>query len=267
MSGLEIFLVGGLFASTSVLAGMIYFDKKRTEVTTPKEETAAKPEEGASEETPVPQKSMVGKSKTDVSVYEALIAKSIEKAVEKVLPTALSELLGDVNLKDVEFSKTSESEESASETESEATSNQPEETNEAKYQPMDAAATEAAFNTDLRDVEDEDYPSAPSAAGVPIEDIENAVNTVYDKTATESEMAEAGKTLKEFEGTQLEERLKADDEISKRIDLCVRLSIRAEIEAKSSGGNRVVKSAKVEKDTKLNLPDSFEDFDISSIFQ
>ncbi|MCM1140031.1 MAG: hypothetical protein NC453_15805 [Muribaculum sp.] len=267
MTGLEIFLVGGLFASTSVLAGVMYFDKKKSSVIPPKDETAAKPKEDASEEKPMPQKSMVGKSKTDVSAYEVLIAKSIEKAVEKVLPAALSELLGDVNLKDVEFGKTSEPEEATPETESEATSNQQEETNETKYQPMDSAATEAAFNTDLRDVEDEDYPSAPSAAGVPIEDIENAVNTVYDKTATESEMAVAGKTLKEFEGTQLEERLKADDEISKRIDLCVRLSIRAEIQAKSSGGNRVVKSAKVEKDTKLNLPDSFEDFDVSSIFQ
>ncbi len=262
MTGIELFLVGGLFVSSSVLAGVMLHDKKKPQSEPKKDiQSDAETETGKLE----PQKSMVGKSKTDMSAYEALIAMSVEKAVQKVLPIALNELLGDVNLKDVEFGKSSESENEEVPQESEAQQEAKPDSDKPKFQPMDSNKTAAAFDTDLRDI-DEDYPSAPSAAGVPIEDIENAVNTVYDKNATESELAEAGKTLKEVEGTELEDRLKADDEISKRIDLCVRLSIRAEIQAKSSDNRRAVKSTKVEKEAKLNLPDSFEDFDPSSIF-
>lgn len=263
MTGLELFLVGGLFVSSSVLAGVMIYDKKKPQ-SEPKKDI--QPDAESDTEKAAPQKSMVGKSKTDMSAYDALIAMSVEKAVQKALPIALNELLGDVNLKDVEFGKSSETESEDVVPEAKTQSAVKQESDKPKFQPMDSSETAAAFDTDIRDVDDEDYPSAPSAAGVPIEDIENAVNTVYDKNATESELAEAGKTLKEVEGTELDDRLKADDEISKRIDLCVRLSIRAEIQAKSSNNRRIVKTAKVEKEAKLNLPDSFEDFDPSSIF-
>lgn len=262
MTGIELFLVGGLFVSSSVLAGVMIYDKKKPQGEPKKD---LQPDAEAEIEKLAPQKSMVGKSKTDMSAYEALIAMSVEKAVQKVLPIALNELLGDVNLKDVEFGKSAGTESEDIVPESETQPEAKPESDKPKFQPMDSNETAAAFDTDIRDVED-DYPSAPSAAGVPIEDIENAVNTVYDKDATESELAEAGKTLKEVEGTELDDRLKADDEISKRIDLCVRLCIRAEIQAKSTDSRRVEKLTKVEKEAKLNLPDNFEDFDPSSIF-
>ena len=140
---------------------------------------------------------------------------------------------------------------------------------------MDSEATNDAFNTDMRDVDDMDYPSAPTASGNSIDEIEKAVDTALDDSASDADKAEAGKTLNELKDTEVFDYLNANDEISRRIDLCIRLSIRADIQAKKGQTKsnstpkteKVVKSVQKKAETTLNLPDSFEDFDVSSIFK
>lgn len=274
MTGLEIFMVGGLIVSTSFLAGVILNDKKKQEVKPVNDSADTQPAEDKPNDKPEPQKSLVGKSTLDLSEYEALIAKAVEKSVEKVLPVALSELLGDVNLKDVEFTPTNDETEKHEESASPETEQEPK-PEKPKFRPMDSEATNDAFNTDMRDVDDMDYPSAPTASGNSIDEIEKAVDTALDDSATEADKAEAGKTLNELKDTEVFDHLSANDEISRRIDLCIRLSIRAEIQAKNGQSKpnptpkseQVVKSVQKKTETSLNLPDSFEDFDVSSIFK
>lgn len=258
MTGTTIFLAGGLIITNLFVAFLLVRKTKReerkSEDMVSKGTLPAETKEGKNA-------SVVGKSKFDISEYEDIIAATIKKSVETILPVALSEVLGDVKLKDVEFAASNEKSKSdASEDESAA----PAKTEEMpQFRQLDSDETEDAFNTDLRDM-----PSAPSASGSSIDEMESAVDTALNPDASESEKAAAGVVLSGMQGTEAYDRLTANDEISRRIDLCIQLSVRAQIKGTHTAESpkQPLKTEKVfEKKVEFKLPDNIDDFDPSSI--
>lgn len=249
MTGLEIFFVGSLLLCNAVIAGVMVFGKAGKQSSRKANEKSDVPdnadEQPEKEATPE-QKSCVGASSFDIDRLEAKMIQAVTDTMKETFPILVNGMIGDVRLKDVEFA---EGKPDKDETETQEKS---------KFTPLSSAETDAAFDTDIRDLDDAG-PSAPTATGASLDELENAFDTAMDNDATPEQQAEAGKRLSEIKDTQLYERLvSANDDIDRRVNLCIRMSIQAEIEAKNSIPRppRVVR-----KSVSVNIPaDNPDDF-------
>lgn len=249
MTGLEIFLVGSLLLCNAVIAGGMVFGKNGKQSSSKADKKSVVPDnadEQPEKEVIAEQKSCVGASSFDIDRLEAKMIQAVTDTMKETLPVLVNGMIGDVRLKDVEFA------------EEKPDTDETEVTEESKFTPLSSAETNAAFDTDIRDIEDAG-PSAPTATGASLDELENAFDTAMNKDATPEQQAAAGKCLSEIKDTQLYERLvSVNDDIDRRVNLCIRMSIKADIEAKNSSTRplRVVRKSVV-----VNIPaDNPDDF-------
>ena len=242
MSGIELFSVGALLMCNAVVIGFFVLDNKRkakSSTTEPKE--SEKPSDKSKLETEANSESSagIGKSSFDMDLLEAKMKKVLEDTVKETLPVVLNNMLGDVKFKDVEF----------------ADDGQDSAETKPKFTAMSEEESQLALDTDIRDVVD-DEPSAPSASGVSIDELEDAVSTAVNPDATAEQQAKAGKILSGMQDTEFFDRITANDDIDRRVNLCIKMSIRAEIAMKNneSATPRVVKK-KIETIVSDNLDD------------
>ena len=260
MTGLAIFIAGGIFLCNVGLVAFLVFDSRRKgeRPSPPQEQPPASEDENedrSHEESP--KTAGIGKSTLELDRFEAILAKTVKATVEEVLPNVLGDMLGEVRLKDVEF---------ADETDSEETIPSVEHTDEKpaqKFQPLSESATKEAFETDIREFDDE--PSAPVASGTTIDELESAVDTAMNPDATPQQQVQAGKILSEMQGTELLEKLSQNDDIDRRVNLCIRMSIRAEFESKKSP-MAVPKSVKKSVAVKI-VTDDIDDFNPADLLK
>lgn len=225
MTGVEIFIAGGILACNAVLVGYLVMDRRRPKSTEKKEDGVVIDNSEQQPDVPAPtteSDSLVGASSFDIEGLEARMIKAMTDTVTETLPILVKSMLGDVSLKDVEFA---DEKPDASEQQDEKPP---------KYKPLSAEETDKAFDVDIRDVEDSE-PSAPVAAGVPLDELEEKINTAMNPDATPEQQADAGKILSDLRDTELMERLTStNDDIDRRVNLCIRMSIQAEIKARNS---------------------------------
>lgn len=225
MTGFEIFVVGGILACNAVLVAYLVMDRRRPKSTEKKENGVAADSSGQPPEVSVPEtenRSLVGASSFNIDSLEARMMKVITDTVTETLPKVVKSMIGDVNFKDVEFAEETPD------------MPEPETAQSPKFTPLSAAETDTAFDVDIRDVEDA-VPSAPSATGIPLDELEEKINTAMNPDATPEQQVESGKILSDLRGTELMERLTStNDDIDRRVNLCIRMSIQAEIRKKNS---------------------------------
>lgn len=242
MSGIELFSVGALLLCNAIVIGYLVLDNKRKakpSSTEPKESDNPSEEAKTTSGDGSEGSAGVGKSSFDIDFLEAQMKRVLEDTVKETLPVLLNNMLGDVKLKDVEFADGGQ----------ESVESKP------KFTAMSEEESQMALDTDIRDVV-EDEPAAPSASGVSIDELENAVSTAVNPDATPEQQAEAGKILSGMQDTEFFDRITANDDIDRRVNLCIKMSIRAEIAMKSneSATPRVIKK-KVETVVSDNLDD------------
>ena len=253
MTGFEIFVVGGILACNAVLVGYLVMDKRRPKSTEKKESGVAAESSGQQPEA-VPEtenRSLVGASSFDIDSLEARMMKVITDTVTETLPKVVKSMIGDVNFKDVEFAEETPD------------MPEPQTMQSPKFTPLSAAETNTAFDVDIRDVEDSG-PSAPTATGIPLDELEEKINTAMNPDATPEQQAEAGKILSDLRDTELMERLTStNDDIDRRVNLCIRMSIQAEIREKNSvaGLPRPVKKVSAVKTVTVK-PEDFNPADM-----
>ena len=237
MTGIEIFIGGGLLLCCATMTAWLIFDARQR---------TAKPSSPKHDKPELPNKAddgqcCVGKSTFDIDYLERMMAKVAEDTIKTMLPAAVSDLIGDVEAGQVEFAPMSQEESDSGK----------------KFAPMSKDEVSDAFNTDIRDVDDMG-PSAPLASGASLDEIEDAVNTAMNDNATAGQQAEAGRILSEIKDSQLFERLAAEnDEIDRRVNLCIKMSVRAEIEAIGFTPKPKVVRKSVSFDVPLDNADSF----------
>lgn len=254
MTGIEIFAVGGILVCNAVFVGYLVMDKLKSKSTGKKEDGVASDSSGHQPEVSEPEpenKSLVGASSFDIDSLEARMMKVITDTVAETLPKVVKGMIGDVNFKDVEFA----------EEVPEMPAQQPDDSQ--KFKPLSAAETNAAFEVDIRDVEDSG-PSAPMATGVPLDELEEKINSAMNPDATPEQQAEAGKIFSDLRDTELMDRLTStNDDIDRRVNLCIRMSIQAEIREKNSvaGLPRTVRKVTAVKNI-TGKPDDFNPADM-----
>lgn len=257
MTGLAIFIAGGILLCNVALVTVVVIDsrkKGRLKENEPVSSTNQESEEKNSASAENPQKKAgVGRSNFDIDRFESMM----KATVEKVLPAILTDMMGDVRLKDVEFDDETESGETT------PFMAQTDEKPAQKFQPLSESATKDAFETDIRDFDDE--PSAPVASGTTIDELEGAVDTAMNPDSTPQQQAQAGKILSEMQGTELLERLSQNDDIDRRVNLCIRMSIRAEIESRESP---IPKPKTVKKSVAVKIvTDDIDDFNPADLLK
>lgn len=260
MTGLAIFIAGGIFLCNVGLLAFLVLDSRRKGGQPSPPPVQPSPSEDENADTPHEESSKtagVGKSTLELDRFEAILAKTVKTTVEEVLPNVLGDMLGDVRLKDVEFADDTESGETI------PSMTPTDEKPAQKFQPLSESATNEAFDTDIRDFDDE--PSAPVASGTTIDELEGAVDTAMNPDATPQQQAQAGKVLSEMQGTELLEKLSQNDDIDRRVNLCIRMSIRAEFESKKSP-MAVPKSVKKSVAVKI-VADDLNDFNPADLLK
>lgn len=256
MSGIEIFFVGGILLCCVVMVGWLMFDAKQRMRDKPDNPT----DKQESEKEPAPETdktaedtSCIGASSFEIDRMEAMMERIAKETFKTMIPLAMNEIAGDVNLKDVEFAPDSE----------ETIEEKPEP--EKRFKPMTSEEIADAFETDIRDFDDSG-PAAPMASGASLDEIEDAFDTALSPDATPEQQADAGKVLSEVKDTELYERLaSANDDIDRRVNLCIKMSIKADIESKNSKVSpprRKVVSKTVSVEIPMDDPDGF---DLSSL--
>lgn len=243
MTGMELFCAGALLLCNAVVIGFMVMDNKRkarSSTSEPKE--SKKPSDESKPERDVNSESSsgIGKSSFDMDLLEAKMKRVLEDTVKETLPVVLNNMLGDVKFKDVEFADNGQ----------ETAESKP------KFTAMSEEESQMALDTDIRDVVD-DEPSAPSASGVSIDELENAVSTAVNPDATPEQQAEAGKILSGMQGTEFFDRITANDDIDRRVNLCIKMSIRAEIAMK---GNEPTAPRVIKKKVETVVSDNLDDF-------
>lgn len=215
MNGIEIFFCGG-FLLTAIfcllfLTGVIkpVSQKPREEKT---EDLPPEEEEAASDNIHV-----VAPSKFNVDEFMAQISSEVISDVRKELPTILRQAIGDVRISDVKFEDGFEDD-----------SEPDEEFVPRKFKALNSDETDDAFNTDLRNIDDTP-PSEPIAVGTSIDELEKAMDVALDNESSEEELAEAGKVIEPFTVTKLFDAITTNEEIDRRIELCLTLALRAEL--------------------------------------
>ena len=248
MTGTTIILVGAILMSNAVIVALLLRNPKGKTDGLPKHEAenADNPQNG-DEEAPAMRQAGIGKSKFNVEDFEERLMEKVASSVKDMLPVMFEDMIGDLKLKDVEFAEETPSPEQ-----------NPEQTpGNRKFQPLSKDETEDAFDTDMRDII-QDGPSAPSANGATLDELEAAVDTAMDASASPEQQAEAGKVLSELKDTQLFERITENDDIDRRVNLCIKMSIRADISVRNKNPKTPEAVRKVT--SKKIIADRFEDF-------
>jgi len=217
MTGIEIFFCGG-FLLTAIFC-LLFF----TGVIKP---VSQKPSEENTEELPPKEEAasdnihVVAPSKFNVDEFMAQISSEVISDVRKELPTILRQAIGDVRISDVKFEDGFEDD-----------SEPDEEFVPRKFKALNSDETDDAFSTDLRNIDDTP-PSEPVATGTSMDELEKAMDVAMDNKSSEEELAEAGKVIEPFTVTKLFDAITTNEEIDRRIELCLTLALRAELSMK-----------------------------------
>ena len=217
MTGIEIFFCGG-FLLTAIFCLLFL-----TGVIKP---VSQKPSEGKTEELPPKEEAasdnihVVAPSKFNVDEFMAQISSEVISDVRKELPTILRQAIGDVRISDVKFEDGFEDD-----------SEPDEEFVPRKFKALNSDETDDAFSTDLRNIDDTP-PSEPVATGTSMDELEKAMDVAMDNKSSEEELAEAGKVIEPFTVTKLFDAITTNEEIDRRIELCLTLALRAELSMK-----------------------------------
>ena len=217
MTGIEIFFCGG-FLLTAIFCLLFL-----TGVIKP---VSQKPSEGKTEELPPKEEAasdnihVVAPSKFNVDEFMAQISSEVISDVRKELPTILRQAIGDVRISDVKFEDGFEDD-----------SEPDEEFVPRKFKALNSAETDDAFSTDLRNIDDTP-PSEPVATGTSMDELEKAMDVAMDNKSSEEELAKAGKVIEPFTVTKLFDAITTNEEIDRRIELCLTLALRAELSMK-----------------------------------
>lgn len=226
MTGIEIFLGGGILMCNMALVAYLMSSNKKTSSTSSTNSQSVSDSDAEQGDHPqknetskAEQQNLVAPSKFNADEFMAQIAAGFLADVKKELPHLIKAALGDVKGEDVEFGDDN-------------SQNMQDEFIPAKnYRPLSSKEAEIAFDTDIKDVEQQP-PSAPSDTGSTIDELEDAVNTAMDKNSTEEELANAGRIIEPYKVTEFYDMITFDDEINRRVDLCCRLAIKAQVELK-----------------------------------
>ena len=217
MIGIEIFFCGG-FLLTAIFCLLFL-----TGVIKP---VSQKPSEEKTEELPPKEEAasdnihVVAPSKFNVDEFMAQISSEVISDVRKELPTILRQAIGDVRISDVKFEDGFEDD-----------SEPDEEFVPRKFKALNSDETDDAFSTDLRNIDDTP-PSEPVATGTSMDELEKAMDVAMDNKSSEEELAEAGKVIEPFTVTKLFDAITTNEEIDRRIELCLTLALRAELSMK-----------------------------------
>lgn len=267
MGGIEIFIGGGILLCNAVLvAYLLKSDRNGKKTASEEASSQTVPESEATDNiqsAPEPQSPAtynpadkgVAPSRFNVDEFMAKMATEIVSDVKKQLPKMLSEMIGELKEKDVEFVPDDEIEQF---------------TPAKVIAPLNSEEIDDAFNTDMRDIDDTP-PSEPMAQASSIDELEDAVATAVDPDSTDEELAAAGKVIEPYKETRLYDVITSNEEIDRRVELCFRLSIQSEISLKkippkkqNTETPRNSKAAKRSLSVDLNKvdPDSFDVADI-----
>ncbi len=217
MTGIDIFFCGG-FLLTAIFCLLFL-----TGVIKP---VSQKPSEEKTEELPPKEEAasdnihVVAPSKFNVDEFMAQISSEVISDVRKELPTILRQAIGDVRISDVKFEDGFEDD-----------SEPDEEFVPRKFKALNSDETDDAFSTDLRNIDDTP-PSEPVATGTSMDELEKAMDVAMDNKSSEEELAEAGKVIEPFTVTKLFDAITTNEEIDRRIELCLTLALRAELSMK-----------------------------------
>lgn len=247
--GTTIFLVGAILISNAVIVALLLRDSKGKTKELPKSDEKERQEDAENEtlnEASAP-KAAIGKSTFSIEDFEKRMMETVATSVKEMLPVMLEEMVGELKLKDVEFAE----DQTPMPKESGPTGDT------RNFKPLSKDDTAAAFDTDIRDFTD-DGPSAPSANGSTLDELEAAVDTAMDKDATPEQQAKAGKVLSELQDTELFERITENDDIDRRVNMCIKMSIRADISVKN--GNPRTPDVVKKTVSKIVIADKLNDF-------
>ena len=217
MTGIEIFFCGG-FLLTAIFCLLFL-----TGVIKP---VSQKPSEGKTEELPPKEEAasdnihVVAPSKFNVDEFMAQISSEVISDVRKELPKILKAAIGEVKFSDIKFEDGYEED-----------SEPDEDFVPRKFKALNTDETDDAFNTDLRNIDDTP-PSEPIATGTSIDELEKAMDVAMDNKSSDEELAEAGKVIQPFTVTKLFDAITTNEEIDRRIELCLTLALRAELSMK-----------------------------------
>lgn len=269
MGGIEIFIGGGILLCNAVLVAYLLKSDRNGNKKTPEEvppQTVPEPEtadsiqsdpEPQSPATDNPADKGVAPSRFNVDEFMAKMATEIVSDVKKQLPKMLSEMIGELKEKDVEFVPDDEIEQF---------------TPAKVIAPLNSEEIDDAFNTDMRDIDDTP-PSEPMAQASSIDELEDAVATAVDPESTDEERAAAGKVIEPYKETRLYDVITSNEEIDRRVELCFRLSIQSEISLKKIPPRKqkpeTAKSPKVAKRSLSVDLDNVDpdDFDVADILK
>lgn len=228
MGGIEIFIGGGILLCNAVLVAYLLKSDRNGNKKAPEEappQTVPEPEvadniqsapEPQAPTTDSPADKGVAPSKFNVDEFMAKMAAEIVSDVKKQLPQMLSEMIGELKEKDVEFVPDDEIEQF---------------TPAKVIAPLNSEEIDDAFNTDMRGIDDTP-PSEPMAQASSIDELEDAVATAVNPESTDEELAAAGKVIEPYKETKLYDVITSNEEIDRRVELCFRLSIQSEISLK-----------------------------------
>lgn len=267
MGGLEIFIGGGILVCNAVLVAYLMKSDRNGKKNIPEDtpcETVSESETAVNAPTSSETQSSynstdkgVAPSKFNVDEFMARMASDIVSDVKKQLPEMLSELVGELKLKDVEF----------------VPDDQIEQFTPAKViAPLDAEEIDDAFNTDMRDIDDAP-PSEPLAQASSIDELEEAVATAVNPDSSDEEMAAAGKIIEPYKETHLYDVITSNEEIDRRVELCFRLSIQSELSLKKIPSKKPKsETTKTPKGVKRSLSVDLDnvdpdDFDVADILK
>lgn len=217
MTGIEIFFCGG-FLLTAIFCLLLLTGIIKS--------VSQKPSEAKTEDLPPKEEAgsdnihVVAPSKFNVDEFMAQISSEVISDVRKELPTILRQAIGDVRISDVKFEDGFEED-----------SEPDEDFVPRKFKALNSDETDDAFSTDLRNIDDTP-PSEPVASGTSMDELEKAMDVAMDNKSSEEELAEAGKVIEPFTVTKLFDALTTNDEIDRRIELCLTLALRAELSMK-----------------------------------
>lgn len=214
MTGIEIFFCGGFLVIAIfcllLLTGIIkpVSQKKTSE---DKDEKVSPKVEVASDKAQV-----VAPSKFNVDEFMAQISSEVISDVRKELPKILKDAIGEVKISEIKF---------------EEGFDEDEEFVPRKFKALNDDETDDAFNTDLRNIDDTP-PSEPIATGTSMDELEEAMEVAMDNNSSDEDLAKAGKVIEPYTVTKLFDAITTNEEIDRRIELCLTLALRAELSMK-----------------------------------
>ncbi len=259
MTGLSIFLVG--LVAVSNIGFMVYLltDRDR-KIRHPADNRPEIPEPAQEPERPVPR-SLVGKSKFNIDdELESRIDRLVDNAFERNMVRIHDTMLGDVNLRDVEF---------AQEVRSPAEDASP--ANVAAPSARNARMTPEQELSAFDDVRIDDVEpgivSPPSATGVSMEEIEESIETVTDPGATTEQKVKAAKVLDLLADTNLMDGLLSYEQIAEGIKSCMTESLRADIADKAARKEVKAHRSATKKAPSFRIARNIDDFDPADLLK